>query len=233
MAIADVQLLVNYNIQPANWEKSRVISNLDVKVAVSSDDVNMTSHSQMTDDNIEGAYAQAAAGAEYILYDLGQIFPITELRAIYRGESAAFSIFGSADGNTYDLIYTAITTGAYYSPDDTGSIYLDRPEYRYIKFVRPNQDKLIGIRELYLYTILPTKNIGRNCMRMSAGLMRQLVRQFQNTLPVQRGIRYLQILPMAIRLHIAQQVHAITLHLIQAAVTNQAALIFNTIIAAA
>ncbi len=157
MAIADVQLLVNYNIQPANWEKSRVISNLDVKVAVSSDDVNMTSHSQMTDDNIEGAYTQAAAGAEYILYDLGQIFPITELRAIYRGESAAFSIFGSADGNTYDLIYTAITTGAYYSPDDTGSIYLDRPEYRYIKFVRPNQDKLIGIRELYLYTTLPTE----------------------------------------------------------------------------
>ena len=166
MCFTDVQLLINYNIQPANWEIKRVISSLEPTTAVTSDG-SLKSASLIADNITTGDYCQADAGAEYIKYDLGQTYSITELSCIYRGENKDFGIYASKDDTNYDMIYFAKNSGGGYdNPSNTGTIYLDAPEYRYIKFIRPDKNALIGIRELYLYTTTPTEEywsqIGNN-----------------------------------------------------------------------
>ena len=126
MCFTDVQLLIYYNIQPANWERTRVSSPTPATAVTS--DARLSSASQIADDNITGSYCQADAGAEYIKYDLGQTYSITELSCIYRGANKVFGIYASKDDTNYDMIYFAKNSGGGYSnPSNTGTIYLDAP----------------------------------------------------------------------------------------------------------
>ena len=122
MCFTDVQLLINYNIQPANWEIKRVISSLEPTTAVTSDG-SLKSASLIADNITTGDYCQADAGAEYIKYDLGQTYSITELSCIYRGENKDFGIYASKDDTNYDMIYFAKNSGGGYdNPSNTGTI---------------------------------------------------------------------------------------------------------------